>query len=199
MATAVFQLCWHIEYSTFTASSSRLWNSSTGFLSATLALFVVMLPKAQLTSHSRMSGCRWVTTPLWLSRLLKLCLFSSSVYSCHLFFFLKLLNLFIFSWRIIALQYCVGFCQTSTWFSHRFTYVPFLLKLPPQPTHLGCFNALVWSHIANSHWLSVLHMVMYMLYVSMLLPPSIPPSLSPPPPVSMSLFSMSVSPLLPFR
>ena len=34
-------------------------------------------------------------------------------------YFLKILivffkNLFIFNWRIIALQYCIGFCQTST-------------------------------------------------------------------------------------
>ena len=28
-----------------------------------------------------------------------------------------------FNWRIIALQNCVGFCQTSTWISHRCTYV----------------------------------------------------------------------------
>ena len=26
----VFQICWHIEYSTFTASPFRIWNSSTG-------------------------------------------------------------------------------------------------------------------------------------------------------------------------
>ena len=51
----VFQICWHIECSTFTASSFRIWNSSTGIPSPLLALFVVMLPKAQLTSHSRMS------------------------------------------------------------------------------------------------------------------------------------------------
>ena len=52
----VFQICWHIECSTFTASSLRIWNSSTGVLSPLLALFVVMLSKAHLTSHSRMSG-----------------------------------------------------------------------------------------------------------------------------------------------
>ena len=57
----VFQICWHIECSTFTASSLRIWNNSTGFPSAPLALFVVMLPKAHLTSHSvKMSGSRWV-------------------------------------------------------------------------------------------------------------------------------------------
>ena len=52
----VFKICWHIECSTFTASSFRIWNSSTGIPSPTLALFVVMLPRAHLTSHSRMSG-----------------------------------------------------------------------------------------------------------------------------------------------
>ena len=52
----VFQICWNIECSTLTASSSRIWNSSSGIPSPPLALFVVMLPKARLTSHSRMYG-----------------------------------------------------------------------------------------------------------------------------------------------
>jgi len=34
----VFQICWHIECITFTASSFRIWNSSTGILSPPLAL-----------------------------------------------------------------------------------------------------------------------------------------------------------------
>ena len=63
----VFQICWHIECSTFTASSLRIWNSSTGIPSPPLALFIVMLSKPHLTSHSRLSGSRWVITPLWLS------------------------------------------------------------------------------------------------------------------------------------
>ena len=63
----VFYMCWHIECSTFTASSFRTLNSSTEIPSPPLALFVVMLPKAHLTSHSRMSGSRWVITPSWLS------------------------------------------------------------------------------------------------------------------------------------
>ena len=81
----VFQICWKIECSTFTASSFRIWNSSTGIPSPLLALFVVMLPKAYLTSHSRMSDSRWVITPSWLSESWKSFLYSSSVYSCHLF------------------------------------------------------------------------------------------------------------------
>ena len=45
----------------------RIWNSSTGIPPPPLALFIVMLPKVHLTSHSRMSGSRWVITPSWLS------------------------------------------------------------------------------------------------------------------------------------
>ena len=45
-----------------------------------------MLSKAHLTSHSRMSSSRWVITPAWLSGLWRSFLYSSSVYSCHLFF-----------------------------------------------------------------------------------------------------------------
>ena len=63
----VFQICRHIDCSTFTASSFRIWNSSTGIPSPPLALFIVMFPKAHLTSHSRMPGSRWVITPSWLS------------------------------------------------------------------------------------------------------------------------------------
>ena len=62
----VFQNCWHIEFSTRTASSFGIWNSSTGIPSPPVALFIVMLPKAHLTLHSRMPGSRWVITPSWL-------------------------------------------------------------------------------------------------------------------------------------
>ena len=54
----VFQICWYIECSTFTASSFRIWNSSARIPSPPLALFVMMLSKAYLTSHSRMSGLK---------------------------------------------------------------------------------------------------------------------------------------------
>ena len=84
------RICWHIECSTFTASSFRIWNSSTGIPSPPLALFVVMLTKAHLTSHSRMSGSRWVITSLWLSGSWRTFLNSSSV------FLPPLLNIFCF-------------------------------------------------------------------------------------------------------
>ena len=57
----VFQICWHIECNPFTASSFRIWNSSTVIPSPSLGLFIVMFPKAHLTSHSRMPGSRWYT------------------------------------------------------------------------------------------------------------------------------------------
>ena len=70
--------------STLTSSSFRIWNRSAGIPSPPLALFVVMLPKAHLTSHSRMFGSRWVTTPSWSSGSLRPFLYSS-VYYCHRF------------------------------------------------------------------------------------------------------------------
>ena len=81
----VFQICWHIECSTLTTLSFKIWNSSAGIPSPLLALFIVMLPKAHLTSLSRVSDSRWVTATLWLSESLRPFLYSSSVYSCHLF------------------------------------------------------------------------------------------------------------------
>ena len=81
----VFQICWHIECSIFTASSFRIWNSSTGIPSPPVALFVVTLPKPHLTSHSRM----WILGE-WSHHhdylgCEDLFLYSSCVYSCHLF------------------------------------------------------------------------------------------------------------------
>ena len=73
-------------------------------------------------------------------------------------------NLFIFSWRIIALQCCVGFHHTSTWISHGRTYAPSLLNLPPHPTPPGNqspgFELPVST--ANSYQLPVSHTVMCM-------------------------------------
>ena len=81
----LFQICWHIECSTFTASSFRMWNSSSGIPSPPPALFLVMLSKAHLTLHCRMSGSMWVTIPSWLSGSWRSFLYGSSVYLHHLF------------------------------------------------------------------------------------------------------------------
>ena len=53
----------------------------------------------------------------------------------------------ILYWRIIAFQHFAVFCQTSTWISHRCTYVPSLLTLPPVslPSHPSRgYRASVW-------------------------------------------------------
>ena len=83
VATVQFFKFAGIECSTFTASSFRIWSSSGGIPSPPPALFVVTLPKAHLPSHTRMPGCRWVTTPPWLSRSLRPFVYTSFVYSCH--------------------------------------------------------------------------------------------------------------------
>ena len=80
----VFQICWHLECSTFTASSFRIWNSSTGISSPPLALFVVILPKTHLTLHSKMSGSsEWSHHHDYLGCEALFC--TVLLYSCHLF------------------------------------------------------------------------------------------------------------------
>ena len=75
----VFQICWHIQCSTLTVSSSA------GIPSPALALFVVMLPKTHLTSHSgSLALGEWWHHCGYLGHE-GLFLYSSSVYSCHFF------------------------------------------------------------------------------------------------------------------
>ena len=58
-----FQICWQVECNILPASSFRILDSSAGIRLLLLALFLVMLPEGYLTSHSRMSGFRWMMTP----------------------------------------------------------------------------------------------------------------------------------------
>jgi len=104
-----FPDCRHVECSTFTASSFRIWNSSTGIPSPLLALFIVIFPKAHLT---RIPGClalgEWSYHHGYLGHE-EFFLYNSSVYSCHLFLisstsvrsrpFLSFIVL-IFAWNI---------------------------------------------------------------------------------------------------
>ena len=77
-------------------------------------------------------------------------------YLWHAFFsfFLKLIY---FNWRLIALQYCSGFCHTFTRISHGYTCVPHP-EPPPHPVPQGCSSApalSLLSHALNSGFLSV--------------------------------------------
>ena len=82
-------------------------------------------------------------------------------FDAHIFF-----NLLSFNWKIIALQYCIDFCYTSTWISLRHTYIYSLWALPPTPSHASRLSQSTGlsslSHTGNSHRLSVLQMIVYM-------------------------------------
>ena len=124
----VFQICWHIECSTFSMASFRIWNSSTGIPSPPLALFIVMFPKAHLTSHSRMSGSRCVITPLWLSGSWRSFLYSSSVYYYHLLilpcFILYSKAKFACDSRYLLISYfCIPRCMALGEWSHYCGYL----------------------------------------------------------------------------
>ena len=58
-------------------------SSSSRIPQTPLALFIVKLCKACLTSHSRMSGSRCLITSLWLFGSLRSFLYRFSIYSCH--------------------------------------------------------------------------------------------------------------------
>ena len=114
---------------------------------------------------------------------------------CVGLFFFHFLN-----WRIIALQNFVVFCQISTWSAIGIhTSSPFWNSLPsPSPLHPSgliqspCLSFLI--HTANSRWLSILYGD-----VSFHVTLFIPLTLSSPLSMSISLLSMSVSPLLPCK
>ena len=63
--------------------------------------------------------------------------------------------LFFFNWRIIAFQCCVGFCHTSVWISHKYTYVA--SRPPPRLSQSTGFSSL--CYMAVSHQLSILQVV----------------------------------------
>ena len=74
-------------------------------------------------------------------------------------------NLFLFNWRIISFQYCIGFCHISNESAIGIDMSsPSRTFLPPHHTPLGCHRAPDLSslhHSANFHCL-ILCMVMYM-------------------------------------
>ena len=83
------------------------------------------------------------------------------------FFSFPTSNLFIFNWRKTASQYCIDLCldQHESAISIHAS-PPSLTSLPYLPTPLGCYKSPSLSslcHITNFHWLSILHMVVYML------------------------------------
>ena len=74
---------------------------------------------------------------------------------------------FNFSWRLITLQYCSGFCHTLIWISHGFTCGPHPEPPlpPPSPSHPSgssqCTSLEHLSQASNLDWWSVSHMIIY--------------------------------------
>ena len=97
-----------------------------------------------------------------------------------------------FYWRIIALQNFVVFCQTSTWISHRYTYIPSLLNLPPTslPIPLLCVDTEPLFEFPKPY--RKFPLPIYFTYgnLSFQITLSIYLTLSSPLPMSISLFSM---------
>ena len=109
----VFQICWRIECSTFTASSFRFWQSSIGIPIPQIVLFVIMLP--QLCIPGCLALGKWITPRL--CRPLRSFLYSSSGYPCHFLIFsasvrsIPFLSFIvpIFSWDIPLAFQCFPF------------------------------------------------------------------------------------------
>ena len=93
------------------------------------------------------------------------------------------LILFIFNWRIIALQCCVGIHHHESAIGIHMSLPSWTSLLPPTPfTPLGCHRAPDLSclrHTVNFHWLS--NFTYGNVYGSMLLSQSVPLSSSPAP------------------
>ena len=101
-----------------------------------------------------------------------------------------------FNWRIIALQNFVVFCQQkSTWINHRYTYIPSLMNLPPISLPILPFQVDTEPLFEFPEPFSKFPLAIYFTYrnVSFHVTLSIHLTLSPLP-MSISLFSMSVSP-----
>ena len=91
--------------------------------------------------------------------------FPGNVGSLQKNFFWK--KLIYFSWKLITLQYCSGFCHTLIWISHGFTCGPHPEPHfpPPSPSHPSgssqCTSPEYLSHASNLDWRSVSHMIIY--------------------------------------
>ena len=75
-----------------------------------------------------------------------------------------------FNWWKVAFQCSVGFCCATMQISHNYTYTTSLLSLPPFPLshHFRSSQSskldATLCYRATSHWVSVLHTVVYICH-----------------------------------
>ena len=94
-----------------------------------------------------------------------------------------LLNYFFLNWRIIALECCVGFCHTTVWISHKYTYTSSLLVFPPITHSIPPFYITIdcWAGlpVLYSSFLPAFYFTHDGVYMPTLLLRFLPPSPSP--------------------
>ena len=106
-------------------------NSSSGIPSPPLALFIVMLCKAHLTSHSRMSGSRWVITSWlagsWRSFFVQFfCAFLSPLLNIFYFCYVHIIS--VLYWAHLCMKYSLGisnFLEEISSLSHSIVFLYF--------------------------------------------------------------------------
>ena len=125
---------------------------------------IVMLSKAHLTSHSRMSGCQVSDHTIVIIWIMKIFLYSSSVYSCQLFLissvsvrsiqFLSFIEP-IFAWNVplISLIFLKGFLVFPFRCFPLFLCIDLWERL--SYLHLLFFwnSAFKWEYLSFSPWL----------------------------------------------
>ena len=162
----VFQIRWHIEFNSLTASSFRIWNSSAGIPSFPLALLLVMLLKVHLTLHPRMSASRWVTTLSWLSGSLRSFLYSYFGYSCS-----SLLKIFCFCQvHTISVLYRAHLCMKCPLVSLIFLMRALVVPIPLFSSislHFS-FLAILWNSAFRWVYLSFFPLPFPLPFVSLL-------------------------------
>ena len=105
----VFQICWHFECSTFTASSFRTWNSSAGIPSLALFMWCFLRP-TWLHAPGCLALGEWSPHRDYLDH--EGFLYCSPVYSCHLFLIssasIRSLSFLSFYWAHLCMKCSLG-------------------------------------------------------------------------------------------
>ena len=131
----VFQICWHIECNTFTASSFRIWNGSTGIPSPPLALFAVMFLRP---TWLRIPGClaldEWSHHHDYFGREDLFCVFLPPL---NIVCFCKVHTISVLYWTHVSMKYSLVISNFLDKISSVFPiYCICILGREPEGTHV---------------------------------------------------------------